>query len=292
MKSLRIIAVSLFCTMLFSSCQKNYEKLIEGSWQIVAEKSYYVENGERNYFGDERNVVPFFRIQFEDGFYKLLYGYAQGKKNVDKGKYHIDKDMVFIKGAPAHISKMDNKTMVLENSSVHLELDRIDHDSFIMFFKNILCSPFWVRIVACIILLVLSFVLYVLSGKVGEGENNSWWDLKTTLRIISVILWLLMFVILFPSLVIGEPETNDEPVFIENTEATEETDRTDFDVLSAIQEGNARLGDPVEAAKQDAKLLNQSINQPQIDTLSYEESLRYLDSLNKLSRQTKIDTLD
>lgn len=195
MKAFRIIAVSLFCTMLFCSCQKNYEKLIEGSWQGIVEKSYYIEDGKRNYFGDERNGTAFFRIELEDGLYELLWGYSQVEKTIDKGKYHIDKDMVFIKGEPACISKINNKTMVLENSEVHMEFDRINYNSILMFFKNIQCSPLWIRIVVCLVLLVFSFVLFTLGDKVKD--DNSWWDLKSILRIISAIIGFLVLVILF-----------------------------------------------------------------------------------------------
>ncbi len=195
MNSFRIIAVSLFCTMLFSSCQKNYERLIEGSWQGIEERSYYVANGKRHYLGDEGDEAASFRIQFENGFYNLLWGYSHGKETADKGKYHIDKDMVFIKGDPARISKMNNTTMVLENSEVHIEFDRIDYNPFLMFLKNIQCSPLWIRIVVCIVLLVLSFVLYILGGKVKD--DNSWWDMKNILRIISVVMCFFTLIILF-----------------------------------------------------------------------------------------------
>ena len=191
MKVFRIIAISLFCTLLFSSCQKNYEKLIEGCWQVNVDKSYYIENGTRHYLGDESIEALFFLIKFENGFIITNNGNKSTNPSslfereleklwnsfdifdiIDNGKYHIDKDSLFCPRATFQISKIDRRTAVLENAKVHIELDRIDSDFF-----------------------------------------------------------------------------------------------------SAVLETNARLGNPIEAAKQDAQLLDQMFNQPQIEieTLSYEE---------------------
>lgn len=144
--------------MLFSSCQKNYEKLIEGCWQVDVDKSYYIEKGKRSYFGDESGV-PFYLIKFENGSFVTnneknnkstnpnskkgqqsseLYDdndYAlQELLNsfdiIDNGKYHIDKDSLFSKEGAAYISKMNKRTMVLENTEVHIEFNRIDCDFF------------------------------------------------------------------------------------------------------------------------------------------------------------------
>lgn len=45
----------------------------------------------------------------------------------------------------------------------------------------------------------------------------------------------------------------------------------EYDYQSLVQEGNARLGDPAEAAMQTVQMLNQLSNQPQIETLSFKE---------------------
>lgn len=58
-----------------------------------------------------------------------------------------------------------------------------------------------------------------------------------------------------------------------------------------VEEGNKRLGNPQDQAMQGIMQL-QGQQPIHLDTLPYEESLRYLDSLNKISQQTKIDTLD
>lgn len=167
MKAFRIIAVSLFCTMLFSSCQKNYEKLIEGCWQVNVDKSYYNEKGTRHYYGDESIEAHFFLIKFENGFIITNNGknnksanstsedfqqsgglyddndYARKEllnsfdieepkitKAFDNGKYHIDKNFLFCQRSTFQISKIDRRTAVLENAEVHIELDRIDSDFF------------------------------------------------------------------------------------------------------------------------------------------------------------------
>lgn len=167
MKAFRIIAVSLFCTMLFSSCQKNYEKLIEGCWQVNVDKSYYNEKGTRHYYGDESIEALFFLIKFENGFIITNNGknnksanstsedfqqsgglyddndYARKElwnsfdieepkitKAFDNGKYHIDKNFLFCQRSTFQISKIDRRTAVLENAEVHIELDRIDSDFF------------------------------------------------------------------------------------------------------------------------------------------------------------------
>lgn len=151
MKAFRIIAVSLFCTMLFSSCQKNYEKLIEGCWQVNVDKSYFIEKGKRSYFDDESGV-PFYLIKFENGSFVTnnekksnntdptsdkwdyddyaLQELLNSFHIIDNGKYHIDKDSIFSKEGVAYISKMNNSTMVLENTEVHIEFDRIDCNYF------------------------------------------------------------------------------------------------------------------------------------------------------------------
>lgn len=153
MKSFRIVAVSLFFTILFSSCQKNYEKLIEGCWQVNVDKSYFIEKGKRSYFDDESGA-PFYLIKFENGSFvtnnennntttdptsdkghhddydlqvqELLNSFHI----IDNGKYHIDKDSLFSKEGVAYIYKMNNSTMVLENTEVHIEFDRIDCNYF------------------------------------------------------------------------------------------------------------------------------------------------------------------
>lgn len=160
----------MLCTLAFSSCQKNYEKLIEGSWLVNVDKSYYVNDGNRNYFGDAKNGAPFIRIQFEKGVFYM----DDGQKRVDDGKYHIDKDVIYIKGDGAQISTMNNTTLVLESAEVHIELDRINYDWFRMFFLNINCLlPSWLWL---IILYIVSPIVYITMCFIFDKDlNYKWW---------------------------------------------------------------------------------------------------------------------
>ncbi len=180
MKSLRIIAISLFCALVFCSCKSNNDKLESDSWELDAEASYYVNHNERHY-ADEFPGQYFW--DFNEGEV-VIY---KGEKHKTT-KYHTDKNHFYIDGTDFTIIKLNSRKLICEviddNGFHHLEFNRINHN-----------------------------------------------------------------------------------------------------FLPTAQKENAR---PIEAAMQDAPMSNQT----QIDTLSYEESLRYLDSLNKLSRQTKIDTLD
>lgn len=182
MKVLRIITLSLFCTLLFCSCQKNYPKLIIGKWDIDANASYFVENNKRKYCNEYPNEN--FTMQFlENGQVEISEG--NEKKNA---LYHFDGDFFYVKGEAVHILKMNNKRMVIEsdkndpNDFAHFEFNRKDYNSFEKFFLNIKCSlPLWIRIILCI-----GFILLVI--KIAFSlEDKPWWA--------HVLFWIMIAVV-------------------------------------------------------------------------------------------------
>lgn len=165
MKAIKIIALSMLCALAFSSCQKNYEKLIEGEWQSKADVSYFVEKGKRNYFSDDKKGEMTIKLTLgnmnmlsEEGYLvNNVYNVAE-KMN---GPYHVDKDEIFIGGDHIHIVKVNNTTMIWERTgdefdSFHIEFVRIENDPIRMFFANIWYSiPIWVWIIIGVFIIVL-----------------------------------------------------------------------------------------------------------------------------------------
>ena len=100
MKVIKIIVFSMLCALAFSSCQKNYQKLIIGKWSIDAKASYFVDNDKRKYcdeYPNDKYMMEF----FDDGKVEILSG--NEKK---KGLYHFDGDYYYVEGEAIHIVKM------------------------------------------------------------------------------------------------------------------------------------------------------------------------------------------
>lgn len=168
MKTFKLLLLSLVC-VFFCSCHPNYEKLILGKWKVDADASYRIEKGRRNYFSEIR------KENLECEFDFLDNGEVVSKKvngEITKAKYHFDGNYFFIDGSGAHILKMNHKRMVFEANEgdpydyAHAELDRVDCDSWSMWWKSMRCHvPWWVW---AIVLLGLYLV-----GK-GTDEEYAW----------------------------------------------------------------------------------------------------------------------
>ena len=183
MKTIKLVVLSLICSF-FCSCHPNYEKLIPGKWRVDVDASYNVEKGKRNYFSEVRKDKLVCDIEFLDNGEVLL---KQGNGETAKVKYHFDGDYFFIGGDGAHVLKMNSKRMIIEGNEgdpydfVHAELDRVDYDSWSMWWKSMRCHvPWWVWA-------IVLFGLFI----VGKGADEA--NVREYAWIAFVVLAIIFF---------------------------------------------------------------------------------------------------
>lgn len=179
MKTIKIFALSIFCILSLCSCQKNYEKLAVGKWEMDTDASYEERDGKRHYANDyyRGERVKKCVITFADGILEINNEKEGGSSsNVEKktGKYHFDKDYFYVDGAAIHVLKLNGSRMVIEESSddelSHAELNRIEHKAFESFLANIWYSlPLWIWIIIGVVIALLILLSWDDGGKVLLG---------------------------------------------------------------------------------------------------------------------------
>lgn len=165
MKAIKFFALSIFCILSLCSCQKNYEKLAVGKWEMDTDASYEERDGKRHYANDyyKGERVKKCVVTFADGILEInneKEGGSSSNVETKTGKYHFDKDYFYVDGAAIHIIKLNGSRMVIEQSNddelSHVELNRIEHKTFESFLANIWYSlPLWLWIIFGVIIVVL-----------------------------------------------------------------------------------------------------------------------------------------
>ena len=71
MKEIKIAIFSLFCVLVFCSCQNKYSELIVGIWELDKGTNNVVRHNKREYFDEygknkESNDKYYYRFSFSD----------------------------------------------------------------------------------------------------------------------------------------------------------------------------------------------------------------------------------
>ena len=53
MKGINKIIIAFLCVLAFCSCQRDYTKLIVGTWELDKEASYETRQGKRHYYDEQ-----------------------------------------------------------------------------------------------------------------------------------------------------------------------------------------------------------------------------------------------
>lgn len=139
MKAFRIIAVSLFCALVFCSCSDNSKKLESGTWELDAKASYEVRNNKRHYFDEQitdstKLEDHKYIMDFDDGEAFIYTKDSKGEEH-KKYKYHTDKEHFYIDGTECTIIKLSDKKLIFECSDddelIHYEFDNMYYSPFL-----------------------------------------------------------------------------------------------------------------------------------------------------------------
>jgi hypothetical protein len=97
MKCIKII-IAFLCVLAFCSCNKDYDKLIEGEWELDKKASYVLKGGDTCYYSPYDSIAGnySYRESFEDGNYRPFFVLTNEERQYGKSKkYNIVQDSIY-----------------------------------------------------------------------------------------------------------------------------------------------------------------------------------------------------
>lgn len=184
MKDIKIIVISFLCVLAFYSCQRDYTKLIVGTWELDKEASYETRQDKRHYYDEQIKdsadyAKYYYKITFSDAATRdVTVEYADTRNSkARQSKYHIEGDNIYIEGERIHIVELSKRKMILEghdeDESAHSEFHKISNDSLSIF--EIVCTV-WTAfgMLFLFIYFIVRLVLSIVKSIRGEKVYRVW----------------------------------------------------------------------------------------------------------------------
>lgn len=184
MKDIKIIVISFLCVLAFYSCQRDYTKLIVGTWELDKEASYETRQDKRQYYDEQIKdsadyAKYYYKITFSDAATRdVTVEYADTRNSkARQSKYHIEGDNIYIEGERIHIVELSKRKMILEghdeDESTHSEFHKSSNDSISIF--EIVCTVICAfSIIFLFIYFIVRLVLSIVKTIRGEKVYRVW----------------------------------------------------------------------------------------------------------------------
>lgn len=186
MKGINKIIIAFLCVLAFCSCQRDYTKLIVGTWELDKEASYETRQGKRHYY-DEQIKNPdegtkyHHRISFSDASTRDVRVEIDDPHHPEtkQSKYHIEGNNVYIDGERLNIVELNKRKMIIEghdeDESVHSEFHKISNDSLSRF--EIVCAVLTAfGMLFLFIYFIVRLVLSIVKSIRGEKVYSVSWN--------------------------------------------------------------------------------------------------------------------